>query len=103
MRIPDLSKLGTNIQAWKMQIADQVLSVTIPAGWEDTTALSDIKEFTDEEIIKLINDSSDLAAKFKSSYLSCIRTLQTLFPEKSLQWMCMNPDVFIPEIVHCYD
>lgn len=102
MRIPDLSKLGTNIQAWKMQIADYVLSVTIPAGWEDETCMSEIKECTDGEIIKLIDDSADLAAKSKSGYKYRISKLQSFFPNKSLQWMCMNPDLVAARVKEAY-
>lgn len=102
MRIPDLLKMGTTIQAWKMQIADHVLSVTVPEGWENNKAVSEIKECTDEEIIKLINDSPDLAAQSKTSYMSRIRTLQSLFPEKTLQWMCMNPDIVSTKIKESY-
>ena len=100
LRIPDLS--GANVQAWKMQIADHVLSVTIPAGWEDNTAVLDVKKCTDEEILKLINDSPDLAAKSKSGYISRIRTLQSLFPEKSLQWICMNSELVSLKIKERY-
>lgn len=102
MRIPDFSMFGANINTWKLQYADYALSVTTPVDWIDSAASWDIKECTDEEIIKLISDSPDLAAKSKSSYMSRIRTMQSLFPEKSLQWMVLNPETVSAKVKDSY-
>lgn len=76
------------------------MSVTIPEGWEDTTAL--FKEYKDEDILKRSNDSPDLAEKPKSAYVRRVWTMQSLLPEKSLQWMIMHPETLSARVKEAY-